>query len=92
MKYNKAKADARTAIYTVLFGKQEHTYLMQSERPDKRANRPEFDMTRRLSTFWSYANANEVYHQLVGLADFDPVRKLAMEARLAQLKHHKPRG
>ena len=49
MKRNLPKARARTAIYHMLFGKQEHTYMNKGDRPIKRANLPENDPTRRLS-------------------------------------------
>lgn len=89
MKRNKAKADARTAIYRVLFGKQEHTYLMRGHRPAKRSNLPELDTTRQLSTFWEWAGAIEVWKEFKGLADFAPERLKVLEDRLEALRHYK---
>lgn len=84
-----ARKAARTVIYTVLYGKQEHTY---DRHPFKRSNDPTLDTTRRLSTFWEWEQARVAWDRFSDIAAFSPSRKAMLEARLESLKHHRVGG
>lgn len=91
MKRNLPKARARTAIYHMLFGKQEHTYLDRKARPKKRANLPELDDTRRFSYTWDWQRAKQVWDKLVAIAEFTDARKAFLIERLEMLKLYPPK-
>jgi len=84
-----ARKAARTAIYHVLYGMQEHTY---ARRHFKRSNDPANDTTRRLSVFWEWEQAKAAWDRLSDIAAFSPSRKAMLEARLEALKHHRVGG
>ena len=88
MKRNIIKANARTEIYTQLYGKQEHTY---ERRGHRRVNLPEIDPSRRLSTFWSYQFAQDVWSLYHRAAEFSPQREAMLKERLESLKRYKHR-
>lgn len=77
---------ARTAIYTVLFGKQEHTYFDKEHRPKRRSNVPEHDETRQLSHFWEYSSAKQTFDELIYECKFTPERIAFLRQRLETLR------
>ena len=87
MKRNLPKARARTAIYHMLFGKQEHTY---SKRHFKRANLPEVDETRHFTFSWTWERAKSVWDELHLIAEFPEGRKAFLIERLNLLKRYPP--
>lgn len=85
------RKDARTQIYTALFGKQQHTYQTPAWRElNKRANTPQNDESRRFSAFWEWPAAKAVWEMYKLDADFSPAQFEALEERLTQLKRHPP--
>jgi hypothetical protein len=82
------RKDARTAIYRVLYGRQEHTI---ERRHYRRPNIPAQDEARQLSTFFHWEDAKECWDTLHRHAAFVVDNKAALEARLEQLKNYKPR-
>ena len=79
---------ARTEVYRVLYGKQEHTY---ERRGHKRVNIPELDETRRLSTFWEYAEAKSVFNAFINDCAFTPERVVFLRKRLDDLRQYSRR-
>lgn len=77
---------ARTAIYSVLYGKQKHTFFAKGERPKKRSNVPEHDETRQMSTFWDYHAAKAVWDAFIGECKFSDQRKAFLAKRLETLR------
>lgn len=82
----KIEASHRTAIYTALFGKSEHTINGRGKRP----NLPELDATRRLPYHWDWENTNHTFLTNIEGANFSLARREQLEKRLHQLKSHKP--
>lgn len=78
------RKDARTRIYRELYG-------ISGEHHGKRSNIPALDETRRLSSFWTYQNAEHVYKANFVDAQFTYNETAAIERRLDVLRHYKPR-
>jgi hypothetical protein len=79
------RKDARTRIYRELYG-------ISGEERGKRTNYPATDETRRLSTFWTYQNAQHVYEANKDLAEFTSNERKVCEQRLEVLRYYKPRS
>lgn len=78
------RKDARSMIFRVLFGKQEHTY---DKRNGQRSNDPSADHTRIFSTFWTWEEAKAVWDRWHELAQFTPETHAKLVERLDSLKH-----
>lgn len=78
------RKDARTAIYTVLYGKSEATLIK-----GKRANDPSEDQSRRLPFFWEWTMANAVFKVNIEAAQFTPAKRTVLEAKLEALKAYR---
>jgi hypothetical protein len=79
------RKDARKRIYRELYGQS-------GEERGLRTNVPATDETRRLSSFWSYQNAEHVYKANFVDAMFTAVETATIERRFEQLRHYKPRS
>lgn len=80
-----ARKDARRAIYRELYG-------IAGDMKGTRSNIPALDETRRLSSFWTYQNAEYVYKANYVDAMFTAIETAVIERRFDQLRHHKPQG
>lgn len=80
------RKNARTAIYTALYGRSEHTF---NRHIYKRPNEPSLDVNRHLPFHWEWHTAEQVFKASIEDAQFNPATRAMLEARLEQLKHYR---